>query len=85
MRSHAFLTHYYKPFTIEQIPHGLFVAHYPEMRTNLLTPAQLLSVPCPTCGVLAGEGCVLHSGGPRSSPHVDRKLAAADAVERKRG
>jgi len=46
-----------------------------------LTSEQLWSVPCPTCGVGVGERCVLHSGGPRSEPHVDRKLAAADAIE----
>jgi hypothetical protein len=50
-----------------------------------LTAKQLLSVPCPTCGVGAGARCLLHSGGPRSEPHVDRKLSAADAIERKRG
>jgi len=24
---------------------------------------------------------VLHSGGPRSEPHVDRKLAAVEAID----
>jgi len=47
-----------------------------------LTPEQLWPVPFPTCGVGVGERCVLHSGGPRSEPHVDRKLAAAVAIER---
>jgi len=50
-----------------------------------LTPKQLLSVPCPTCGVAAGARCLLHSGGRRTEPHVNRKLSAADAIERKRG
>jgi hypothetical protein len=47
------------------------------------TPKQLSSIPCPTCGVAAGMRCVLNSGGPRSEPHVDRKLAAAEALEAK--
>ena len=41
-----------------------------------LTPKQLLSAPCPTCGVAAGRRCVLHSGASRSAPHADRKLEA---------
>ena len=49
-----------------------------------LTSAQLSSVPCPTCGVGPGQRCVLHSGGPRSEPHVDRKLSAAEAMENQR-
>jgi len=48
-----------------------------------LTPKQLLSVPCPTCGAAIGEGCELHTGALRTEPHRDRKLSAADAVERK--
>ena len=55
------------------------------MKKKELTPKQLSSVPCPTCGVAAGERCVLHSGAPRSEPHVDRKFAAAEAAEKKRG
>jgi len=49
-----------------------------------LTPKQLLSVPCPTCGVDAGSRCLLRSGAPRAEPHVDRKLSAADVVDRKK-
>jgi hypothetical protein len=48
-----------------------------------LTPEQLSSVSCPTSGVVAGKRCVLHSGAPRSEPHVDRKFAAAESIERK--
>jgi hypothetical protein len=48
-----------------------------------LSPKQLLSVPCPTCGAAIGEGCELHTGALRTEPHRDRKLSAADAVERK--
>jgi hypothetical protein len=54
------------------------------MRIKDLTPTQLQSVPCPTCGVPAGKRCVLHSGALRSESHVDRKLAAAEAIEAKR-
>jgi len=48
-----------------------------------LSPKQLLSVPCPTCGAAIGEGCELHTGALRTEPHRDRKLSAADAVEGK--
>jgi hypothetical protein len=54
------------------------------MRMKDLTSAQLSSVPCPTCGVAVGDRCLLHSGAPRSEPHVDRKLSAAEAIESKR-
>jgi len=54
------------------------------MRMKDLSPTQLSTVRCPTCGVPAGLRCVLHSGALRSESHVDRKLAAADAVEAKR-
>ncbi len=42
------------------------------------------SVPCPSCAVASEERCLLHSGAPRSEPHVDRKLSAAEAIETKR-
>jgi hypothetical protein len=61
-----------------------YLPHSVGMRMGDLTPKQLLSVPCPTCGVAAGARCLLHSGAPRMEPHVDRKLSAADAIERKR-
>jgi len=48
-----------------------------------LTPEELCAVPCPTCGVAAGERCVLHSGGLRSEPHVERKFEAAEAAKKK--
>jgi hypothetical protein len=50
-----------------------------------LTQKQLISVPCPTCGVAAGARCLLHSGAPRSEPHINRKLSAADAIEQQKG
>ena len=40
------------------------------MRMADMTPKQLVSVPCPTCGVSAGARCLLHSGGLRAAPHV---------------
>jgi len=51
------------------------------MKKKELTPEQLVSVPCPTCGVAAGMVCVLHSGAPRTEPHVDRKLSAIEAIQ----
>ena len=51
------------------------------VKVRELTPSQTLSVPCPTCGAAIREVCELHSGAPRTEPHRDRKLAAADAVE----
>lgn len=53
------------------------------VKTEELTPKQVLSVPCPTCGAATEENCELHTGTPRTEPHRDRKLAAADAVEKK--
>src|SRR6266850_5908185 len=60
------------------------LSHTPPMRMRDLTPTQLSSVCCPTCGVPAGQRCLLHSGALRSESHVDRKLAAAEAIEAKR-
>ncbi len=34
--------------------------------------------------VASEERCSLHSGAPRSGPHVDRKLSAAEAIVTKR-
>jgi len=48
-----------------------------------LKPELLFAVPCPTCGVDAGKPCVLHVGGLRPEPHIDRMLDAAKAVETK--
>jgi hypothetical protein len=54
------------------------------VRMTDLSPQLFLAVPCPTCGVDAGKDCVLHAGGLRSDPHIDRKLDAAEAIEAKR-
>jgi len=53
------------------------------VKSNQLTPKQISSVACPTCGAAIGEPCELHTGALRSEPHRDRKLSAADAVESK--
>ena len=57
--------------------------HYVTVKCKELTPKQILSVPCPTCGAAIEEVCELHTGDPRTEPHRDRKLDAADAVEAK--
>jgi hypothetical protein len=61
-----------------------YLSHSGGMRMGDLTQKQFISVPCPTCGVAAGARCLLHSGSPRSEPHVDRRLSAADAIEQKK-
>jgi len=53
------------------------------VKTKELTAKQILTVPCTTCGAAIGECCVLHTGAPRTEPHRDRKLSAAEAVETK--
>ena len=58
----------------------LGVMHPIQMRGKALTPKQLSSVPCPTCGVAAGMRCERYTGVPRKVPHVDRKFAAVEAV-----
>jgi hypothetical protein len=52
------------------------------MKKKDLTAKQISSVACPTCGVSAGRHCVLHAGGQRIEPHIDRKLAALEAMEK---
>jgi len=54
------------------------------MKKKELTPKQLSSVPCPMCGVVAGKRCVLAAGGLRNEPYPNRKVAASEAVEKKR-
>jgi hypothetical protein len=53
------------------------------MKKKDLTRQQLSAVPCPTCGVPAGQPCVLNTGMPRTDAHVDRKFAAMNALEKK--
>src|SRR6267143_6865977 len=52
------------------------------MKTKELTLKQMNSVRCTACGAATGEPCELHSGALRFQPHRDRKLSAADALER---
>ena len=54
------------------------------MRMRDVTQKQFSSVPCPTCSVFPGQRCLLSSGGLRSEPHVDRKLAAMEALEQQK-
>jgi hypothetical protein len=53
------------------------------MKSRNLSLEQTLSVPCPTCSAQIGERCELAAGGVRVEPHRDRKLAAADAFDKK--
>jgi hypothetical protein len=38
----------------------------------------VLAVRCPTCGAKPGEKCELSTGLPRTEPHRDRRLGAAE-------
>jgi hypothetical protein len=64
--------------TVGNLHHGL-------VKAKELTLKQIVSVPCPTCGAEIAEPCELHTGAQRSEPHRDRKLSAADAVEKQSG
>ncbi len=44
-----------------------------------LTPKKILAIRCPTCGAAPKEKCELSTGQPRTEPHRDRRLIAADA------
>jgi hypothetical protein len=70
-------------FGLSKIEHfcGARTLHYVVVRTKELTPEQMLSVPCTTCGAAIGEACELNTGALRTAPHRDRKLSAAEAVE----
>lgn len=52
------------------------------VKTKELTLKQILSVFCATCGAAIGEPCELHTGALRFEPHRDRKLSAAEAVDK---
>jgi hypothetical protein len=54
------------------------LSHAVPMRMRGMSPELFNSVPCPTCRVGPGKRCLLHSGGLRNEPHVDRKLAAIE-------
>ena len=53
------------------------------MKVKELTLKQISSVACPACGVAIGKRCVLIAGGIRREAHIDRKLSAAEAMEKK--
>jgi hypothetical protein len=53
------------------------------VKTKELTPKEILSVLCVTCGAAIGEACELHTGALRFEPHRDRKLSAAEAMQKK--
>jgi hypothetical protein len=59
--------------------------HYAIVKTKDLTAKQILSVTCTTCGAAIGEVCELNTGAPRTEAHRDRKLSAAEAVEKETG
>jgi hypothetical protein len=69
-------------FGLSKIEHfrGARTLHYVVVKIKGLTPEQILSVPCATCGAAIGEA-ELNTGAPRTEPHRDRKLSAAKAVE----
>lgn len=71
-------------YKIEQF-RGWALSYPAKVKKSDLTPEQVSSVPCPSCGAVAGEPCVLLSGAPRSEPHVERKYSAIEAAERKSG
>ena len=64
---------------------GSRTLHYVIVKAKELTLKQMLSVPCNICGAAIGEVCELHTGAPRTEPHRDRKLSAAEAVEKETG
>lgn len=52
------------------------------MKFSDLTTHQALRVPCTICGAAIGIVCELATGIPRSGPHLDRKIAAIEAMEK---
>ena len=54
------------------------------MKIEFLTKKQLSSVPCPVCGAPVGHRCLVLAGGLRVEPHMSRKLAAAEAINREK-
>ncbi len=62
---------------------GSFRGIFLRMRSSELTKKQLSSIPCPACGVPVGHRCLVQAGGLRVEPHMSRKLAVVEAIERK--
>jgi hypothetical protein len=54
------------------------LGHYFFAMKKELNPKQVLAVRCPTCGAAPEEKCELATGQPRTEPHRDRRLTAAD-------
>ena len=48
-----------------------------------LSLQNVLAIRCPTCGAAPGEKCELSTGQPRTEPHRDRRLIAADGRNRR--
>ena len=57
------------------------LGHYLSEMKKELSPKQVLSVHCPTCGAAPGEKCELSTGQPRTKSHRDRRLIAKEYVE----
>jgi hypothetical protein len=57
-----------------------WLEYCPSAMRKELTPQQISSVPCPTCGVQPREKCQLNTGQPRNNPHRDCRLFAADKL-----
>ena len=56
--------------------------HSVRVKKKELRPKKLFHVPCPARGATAGGRCgELHSGAPRSEPHLERMLAAIETEE----
>ena len=62
---------------------GGFLRNLVRMKIAKMTKKQLASVRCPTCGVPAGNRCLLLAGVLRFEPHMSQKIAVA-AIERER-
>ncbi len=45
-----------------------------------LTPKEIQTVRCPTCGAAPGEKCELSTGQPRTEPDRDRRWNAEDLL-----
>jgi hypothetical protein len=48
------------------------------MKAKKSTLKKVQAIRCPTCGAGPGEKCKLNTGQPRTTPHRDRRLIAAD-------
>jgi hypothetical protein len=67
-------------FKSELLPGGR-LKHSVSVKKKELRPKKLFHVPCPACSATARGRCELHSGVPRSEPHLERTLAAIEEEE----